>query len=55
MSNEHGIVSAIFNGEIYNHPALRRNLQAHVHIFRGRVAEVLLVLIGPARSMRVSI
>jgi len=36
MANEDGTVWAVFNGEIYNHRELRRNLEAHGHIFRGR-------------------
>jgi asparagine synthase (glutamine-hydrolysing) len=36
MSNEDGTVWTVFNGEIYNHLALRRQLEARGHIFRGR-------------------
>src|SRR5215471_18540353 len=36
MANEDGSVWTVFNGEIYNHHELRRNLEAHGHIFRGR-------------------
>jgi asparagine synthase (glutamine-hydrolysing) len=35
MANEDGTVWTVFNGEIYNHHELRRNLEAHGHIFRG--------------------
>jgi asparagine synthase (glutamine-hydrolysing) len=36
MANEDGTVWAIFNGEIYNHHELRRDLEARGHIFKGR-------------------
>jgi asparagine synthase (glutamine-hydrolysing) len=36
ISNEDGTVWAVFNGEIYNHGELRRDLQARGHVFRGR-------------------
>jgi asparagine synthase (glutamine-hydrolysing) len=35
MTNEDGSVAAVVNGEIYNHAALRRELQAKGHIFRS--------------------
>lgn len=35
MSNEDGTVWTIFNGEIYNHRELRRELEARGHLFRG--------------------
>lgn len=35
MANEDGTVWAVFNGEIYNHRELRRNLEAHGHVFKG--------------------
>lgn len=35
MSNEDGTLWALLNGEIYNHRALRRDLEARGHIFRG--------------------
>jgi asparagine synthase (glutamine-hydrolysing) len=35
MSNEDGTVQVVFNGEIYNHRALRSELQARGHRFRG--------------------
>lgn len=34
--NEDGSVAIVFNGEIYNHEALRRELQALGHVFRTR-------------------
>ena len=34
LSNEDGRVWIVFNGEIYNHPALRAELLAHGHVFR---------------------
>ena len=36
MSNEQGNVWVVFNGEIYNYPALRRQLQQVGHVFRTR-------------------
>lgn len=36
VANEDGTVLVIFNGEIYNHHDLRRELEAHGHRFRTR-------------------
>ncbi len=36
LSNEHGTIWTIFNGEIYNFPALRRRLEAKGHQLRSR-------------------
>jgi asparagine synthase (glutamine-hydrolysing) len=35
MSNEDGTVWTVFNGEIYNHRDIRRDLVARGHVFRG--------------------
>src|SRR5437773_1644297 len=35
MANEDGTVWTAFNGEIYNHRELRRNLEKQGHVFRG--------------------
>jgi asparagine synthase (glutamine-hydrolysing) len=35
LSNEDGTVWITFNGEIYNHPELRRTLEQKGHVFRG--------------------
>lgn len=43
MSTKDGAIVVTFNGEIYNHEALRRELEARGHIFRSRSdTEVLL-------------
>ena len=34
LSNEDGSVWVVFNGEIYNHAEVRRELEAHGHIYR---------------------
>jgi asparagine synthase (glutamine-hydrolysing) len=36
MANEDGTVWTVFNGEIYNHRELRRNLEARGHVFKGQ-------------------
>lgn len=36
LSNEDGTVWVVYNGEIYNHGELRKNLQARGHVFRTR-------------------
>jgi asparagine synthase (glutamine-hydrolysing) len=36
MTNADGTVWTIFNGEIYNHRELRRQLEARGHVFKGR-------------------
>src|SRR5919198_1036315 len=36
MANEDGTVWTVFNGEIYNHLELRRQLEARGHVFKGR-------------------
>lgn len=36
MANEDGSVWVVFNGEIYNHRELQRELEARGHVFRGR-------------------
>lgn len=35
MANEDGTVWTVFNGEIYNHRELRRDLETRGHVFRG--------------------
>lgn len=45
MSSEDGRYTLVFNGEIFNHEALRRELEAQGHVFRSRSdTEVLLRL-----------
>jgi len=36
IRNQSGTIWCVFNGEIYNHHDLRRNLEAKGHVFRGR-------------------
>src|SRR3954468_10743824 len=36
LSNEDGSIWVIFNGEIYNHGDVRRELEAHGHVYRTR-------------------
>ncbi|MCU1385745.1 MAG: Asparagine synthase (Glutamine-hydrolyzing) [Acidobacteria bacterium] len=36
LSNEDGTVWVIFNGEIYNHGEVRKELEAHGHVYRTR-------------------
>src|ERR1043166_16458 len=35
MTNEDGTVWTVFNGEIYNHREIRRDLESRGHIFKG--------------------
>ena len=43
MSNEDGTVWLVFNGEIYNHPPLRAELERKGHVFRSRTDSEVLV------------
>jgi asparagine synthase (glutamine-hydrolysing) len=36
LSNEDGSVWVVFNGEIYNHAEVRRELEAHGHVYRTK-------------------
>jgi asparagine synthase (glutamine-hydrolysing) len=43
ISNEDGTVEVVFNGEIYNHAALREDLAARGHVFKTRSDTEVLV------------
>ena len=44
MSDAEESVRVVFNGEIYNFPELRRELEAHGHVFRTRCDTEVIVL-----------
>jgi asparagine synthase (glutamine-hydrolysing) len=43
LTNEDGQIVVTFNGEVYNHPELRRELEARGHVFRTRSDTEVLV------------
>src|SRR5687767_3975225 len=43
LTNEDGTLVITFNGEVYNHPELRRELQGRGHAFRTRSDTEVLV------------
>lgn len=58
LANEDGTVVVTFNGEVYNHPELRRELEARGHVFRTRSDTEALVHAfeewGPAMLQRLN-
>src|SRR5437660_12262262 len=52
MANEDETVWTIFNGEIYNHEELRRDLEARGHVFRGHSDTEVLLQLFAARGPR---
>ena len=46
MANEDGTVQVVFNGEIYNHRALRTELEAHGHRFRTDHSDTEVIVHG---------
>jgi asparagine synthase (glutamine-hydrolysing) len=43
LTNEDGTIQLVYNGEIFNHAALRRELEALGHVFRGRCDSEMVV------------
>ena len=56
LSNEDGTVWTVFNGEIYNFPALRHRLEARGHVLRSRGdTEVLAHLLNSGATVEVTL
>jgi len=52
LSNEDGTVWLVFNGEIYNHPELRRELEAKGHRFRSHTDSEVIVHLYEEEGIR---
>ena len=51
MTNEDGRLVVTFNGEVYNHHELRRELEAHGHVFTSHCDTIAYMVRGmPAQS-----
>src|SRR5262245_14927749 len=52
MSNEDGSVWIVYNGEVYNHKALRSELEAKGHVFRSHADTEAIVHLWEEEGIR---